>query len=210
MRNILTSITACLLFVNGTSQTSLQKIEPVSFSQVNITDKFWKPKIDLVATKTLDACIYQTEIKTPRIRNFEKVARAKGEAHEGIFYDDSDVFKALEAMGAKPQRLLWASTGTKSEAYSDVKYVKALIGPNTVNTLPMQTLDAFRDHGKPSSRLEKKTKKAQFVLDLLNEIGIDLKAVSQKLEEEGIEKFVKSFNQLLHAIDQHCMEEVAS
>lgn len=76
----------------------LQKIEPVSFSQVNITDNFWKPKIDKVATKTLAACIYQTEVATPRIKNFERVARAKGEPHEGIFYDDSDVFKALEAM----------------------------------------------------------------------------------------------------------------
>ncbi len=80
------------------SQNTLQKIEPVSFSQVNVTDKFWRPKIDKVATKTLSACIYQTEIATPRIRNFEKVARKKGEPHEGIFYDDSDVFKALEAM----------------------------------------------------------------------------------------------------------------
>ena len=73
-------------------------IRPVNFSKVNITDAFWRPKIDLVATKTLDACIYQTEVKTARIRNFEKVARNQGEKHEGIFYDDSDVFKALEAM----------------------------------------------------------------------------------------------------------------
>ena len=80
------------------SQTSLKQFEFVNFSQVNVTDQFWKPKIDKVATKTLDACIYQTETATPRIRNFERVARAKGEEHEGIFYDDSDVFKALEAM----------------------------------------------------------------------------------------------------------------
>jgi len=70
----------------------------VNFSQVDITDQFWKPKIDKVATATLDACIYQTEVATARIRNFQKVARNKGEKHEGIFYDDSDVFKALEAM----------------------------------------------------------------------------------------------------------------
>lgn len=81
------------------AQSIFQKIEPVSFSQVNITDNFWKPKIDKVATKTLAACIYQTETATGRIRNFEKVARKKAEKHEGIFYDDSDVFKALEAMG---------------------------------------------------------------------------------------------------------------
>ncbi len=80
------------------SQTPLEKFEFVNFSRVNITDKFWKPKMDLVATKTLQACIYQTETATPRIRNFEKVARKKGEKHEGIYYDDSDVYKALEAM----------------------------------------------------------------------------------------------------------------
>jgi DUF1680 family protein len=88
----------CIAFTSSYSQTLLQKIEPVSFSKVSITDAFWKPKIDKVATKTLAACIYQTEVATPRIKNFERVARNKGEQHEGIFYDDSDVFKALEAM----------------------------------------------------------------------------------------------------------------
>jgi len=96
MKKISILLIALIVSVNGFSQ--IQKIEPVSFSQVNITDNFWKPKIDKVATKTLAACIYQTETVTPRIRNFEKVARNKGEQHEGIFYDDSDVFKALEAM----------------------------------------------------------------------------------------------------------------
>ena len=80
------------------AQTNPVPLRPVSFSQVNVTDKFWRPKIDKVATATLQACIYQTEEKTARIRNFEKVARNKGEKHEGIFYDDSDVFKALEAI----------------------------------------------------------------------------------------------------------------
>ncbi|HJS54757.1 MAG TPA: beta-L-arabinofuranosidase domain-containing protein [Chitinophagaceae bacterium] len=98
MKKIYFTIIAGMITVKAFSQTKLQKIEPVSFSQVNITDEFWKPKIDKVATKTLAACIYQTEVATPRIKNFEKVARKKGEAHEGIFYDDSDVFKALEAM----------------------------------------------------------------------------------------------------------------
>ena len=70
------------------AQSNTVKIEPVLFSNVNVTDAFWKPKMDLVATKTLAACIYQTEEKTARIRNFEKVARKKGEQHEGIFFDD--------------------------------------------------------------------------------------------------------------------------
>ena len=87
----------CLSFQAGAQENHV-KINPVSFSNVIVNDAFWKPKIDKVATKTLQACIYQTEEKTGRIRNFEKVARNKGEQHEGVFYDDSDVFKALEAM----------------------------------------------------------------------------------------------------------------
>lgn len=99
MKKIGYSVLAGLAFsVTAAGQKSLQQLEFVSFSKVNITDQFWKPKIDKVATKTLSACIYQTEVATPRIKNFERVARAKGEPHEGIFYDDSDVFKALEAM----------------------------------------------------------------------------------------------------------------
>lgn len=96
MRLIL--IFLCLLPALLSAQLPTRKIEPVSFSQVAITDTFWKPTLDKVATTTLQACIYQTEVKTPRIRNFEKVARGKNEKHEGIFYDDSDVFKALEAI----------------------------------------------------------------------------------------------------------------
>ncbi len=83
---------------NLNAQGSHVKVNPVNFSKVTINDEFWKPKIDNVATKTLQACIYQTEEKTGRIRNFEKVARKKREQHEGIFFDDSDVFKAIEAM----------------------------------------------------------------------------------------------------------------
>jgi DUF1680 family protein len=91
--------TAILLSVITTTVAQpTRQFEPVNFSQVNITDSFWKPTLDKVATTTLQACIYQTEVKTPRIRNFEKVARGKNEKHEGIFYDDSDVFKALEAI----------------------------------------------------------------------------------------------------------------
>lgn len=73
-------------------------LQPVNFSSVTITDSFWKPRLQTVAGKTLETCVIQTEIKTPRIRNFEKVVRNLGEKHEGIYYDDSDVYKALEAI----------------------------------------------------------------------------------------------------------------
>ena len=95
-------ITLALLlpaFVSRTeAQTSVQKMEAIDFSQVNIEDAFWKPRIETVSKVTIPVCIYQTEVKTPRIKNFEKVAAHKGERHEGIFYDDSDVYKALEAI----------------------------------------------------------------------------------------------------------------
>jgi uncharacterized protein len=89
---------AFFFFSNSEGQTSVQKTEAVNFSQVEIQDNFWKPRIYTVSTVTIPVCITQTEIKTPRIRNFEKVAAKKGEKHEGIYYDDSDVYKALEAI----------------------------------------------------------------------------------------------------------------
>jgi DUF1680 family protein len=98
MKKNISFFIACMVAVKAFSQTPLQKFEFVDFSKVNITDHFWKPKIDKVATVTMKACIDQTEVKTPRIRNFEKVARKQGEKFEGLYYDDSDVYKALEAM----------------------------------------------------------------------------------------------------------------
>jgi uncharacterized protein len=90
-------ISSCLIASSLSAQT-LSPIQPVNFSQVTINDAFWQPKMKKVATTTLNACVLQTEVKTPRIRNFEKVARKQGEKHEGIYYDDSDVYKALEAI----------------------------------------------------------------------------------------------------------------
>lgn len=92
-------ITTIILNVTvAKAQSPFPDIEPVNFSQVQITDNFWKPRIEKIALVTIPVCIDQTEVKTPRIRNFEKVARHDGEKHEGIYYDDSDVYKALEAI----------------------------------------------------------------------------------------------------------------
>ena len=98
MTRLFCSIILSTLFLSTIAQTPSRKFEPVNFSQVTITDAFWKPTMDKVATTTIKACVYQTEVATPRIKNFEKVARNKNEKHEGIFYDDSDVYKALEAI----------------------------------------------------------------------------------------------------------------
>jgi uncharacterized protein len=98
IRNILLITMLVVSYSVADAQEVKPQFQPVNFSLVNITDKFWKPKMDKVATATIQACVYQTETATPRIKNFEKVARKQGEKHEGIFYDDSDVFKALEAI----------------------------------------------------------------------------------------------------------------
>jgi len=95
---ILSSLFVLTSTILAYSQSSLLKFEPVSFSKVNITDYFWKPKIDLVSSVTIKACVYQTETATPRIKNFQNVAKKSGAKHQGIFYDDSDVYKALEAI----------------------------------------------------------------------------------------------------------------
>lgn len=115
---------------------------------------------------------------------------------------NSDRFKALADQGATPQRLLWASTSSKDPAVSDVKYVEALIGPKTVDTIPMETLDAFRDHGQAEARLETDLDVASSVLERVAQAGIDLEVISQQLEKEGIEKFNQPYGKLLNAIDQ--------
>jgi len=118
-------------------------------------------------------------------------------------------FKKLEAKGAKPQRVLWASTSAKDPSFSDVKYVEALIGRNTVNTLPMDPLDAFRDHGQVTDGLTENLDRATEVLRRLKDNGIDLDRITQKLEDGGIEKFNASFDALLKEIEAQKKKTVA-
>jgi transaldolase len=96
--------------------------------------------------------------------------------------------------------LLWASTSTKNPAYSDVRYVEALIGPETINTVPLETFEAYRDHGDPALRLEEGVDEARERLESLSKLGIDLDQVTQQLEDEGVEKFAKSLDQLMEAL----------
>ena len=112
----------------------------------------------------------------------------------------SPLFEKLKAKGARPQRVLWASTSTKNPEYSDVKYVEPLIGAGTINTLPMETLDAYRDHGNPQVRLEQEVDQARDALKRLPELGIDMDAVAQQLEDEGVDKFNKPYDKLIEAL----------
>lgn len=110
-------------------------------------------------------------------------------------------WKNLAAKGARPQRPLWASTSTKDPRYPDVHYVEALIGPDTVNTLPPDTFAAYRDHGQPQHRLEEGIKAAPARLEALATFGIDLAAITRDLEEDGVQKFAASYHSLLAGID---------
>jgi transaldolase len=109
-------------------------------------------------------------------------------------------FKTLADRGARAQRLLWASTSTKNPDESDVKYVEALIGPDTVNTAPLETLDAYRDHGDPKPRLEQDIAEARLVMERLQKLGINIDLVTQQLEDDGVMKFNKPFDKLLQTL----------
>jgi transaldolase len=110
-------------------------------------------------------------------------------------------WEKLAAQGAQVQRLLWASTSSKNPAFKDTKYVEALIGADTVDTVPLETIVAFRDHGIAANTLEDGLDKATETLNRLKNAGIDIDAITQQLEDEGIEKFNKPFEKLLQAIE---------
>ncbi len=111
-------------------------------------------------------------------------------------------FRKLAGLGAGTQRLLWASTGAKNPGYSDIKYVEALIGPETVNTMPIKTLVAFRDHGNPKPSLEEDIDEAQGCLARLAALGIDIDEVTRRLEDDGIEKFNRPYDSLMSNIQK--------
>ena len=137
-----------------------------------------------------------------KLRGRVAIASAKQayEIYKEIFLGED--FRRLADKGARTQRVLWASTSTKNPDYPDVKYVEALIGPETVNTLPQETLDAYRDHGHPAPRLEEDLSEADWVLRTLPELGIDIDRITKQLEEEGIEKFNNPYDSLIQTLER--------
>jgi transaldolase/glucose-6-phosphate isomerase len=133
-----------------------------------------------------------------------KVAIANGkqtyEKYQEIF--GTDRWKALAAKGAQTQRVLWASTSTKNPAYRDVLYVEELIGPDTVDTIPPATLDAFRDHGKPRQSLTEDLASAHRTMEAAPKVGISMKEVTDKLTDDGVRSFSEAFDKLLAAVEQ--------
>jgi transaldolase len=160
---------------------------------------FFVSRVDGKVDKKLDA------VGTPeaaRLRGRIAVANAKAayQRFQGLL-KEPQIAEQLKR-GARPQRPLWASTSTKDPSYSDVLYVESLIGPDTVNTLPPETLDAFLYHGEASYSLESDTDVAQRELQALAKLGIDLDGITQELESEGVKGFQASWDNLLGALER--------
>jgi transaldolase len=163
---------------------------------------FFVSRVDAKVDKRLDA------LGTPeaaRLRGRIAIANAKAAYQRFLgLRKEPDIAVPLQR-GARPQRPLWASTSTKDKRYSDVLYVETLIGPDTVNTLPPETLDAFLYHGTARYSLEADVEVAARELEALVKLGIDLRAITRELEIEGVDSFRDSWNKLLASIEQKCV-----
>ncbi len=176
-------------------------------SKISSVASFFLSRIDVMIDQRLDHKLESAEgdakAKLKAIKGKVAIANAKiaYQKYKEIF--NGDRWQALADKGAKVQRLLWASTGTKNPAYSDVMYVDELVGPDTVNTLPPSTIDACVDHCDPASRIETDLDGAQKVIDGLKDdaVDIDLDGVMDELLEEGIDKFIKPFESLMSSLE---------
>lgn len=166
---------------------------------------FFLSRIDTLVDQMLDDLAANNKA-AGRLRGKAAIACARLAYQLYKEMHDSPRWQSLAQYGARSQRLLWASTSTKEPSYSDVKYVEALIGPDTVNTLPPQTLEAFREHGNPASLLEQDMDQARALPEALKNVGIDLSQVALQLENEGITKFSEPFDKLFAALEQRRLQ----
>jgi transaldolase len=165
---------------------------------------FFLSRIDTLVDGLLEQRIASGSARAEAVRGLQgavAVASARLAYQRALALFAGERWRRLSDAGARTQRLLWASTSTKNPKYSDVLYVDALVGPDTVNTMPLETIEAYRDHGRPASRIEEDLDACRHKLETLGELGIDLAAAAQQLEDEGVDKFVKPFEKLLATID---------
>lgn len=178
-------------------------------SKIASVASFFLSRIDSNIDDRIDAKLaagvdrIEKEAKLKDVKGKVAIANAKIAYQKFKEIIQGDRWKALSAKGANVQRLLWASTSTKNPDYSDVMYVDELIGPNTVNTLPPNTIEACADHCSPENRIETGVQEAYQLIENLKDpdIAIDLDQVMDELLEEGIDKFVKPFESLMSSLD---------
>lgn len=177
-----------------------------NLKQVASVASFFLSRIDVLLDPLLEKKILeggpQAEIAA-RLQGQVAIASAKVayQIYDEIF--SGDRFRKLTRIGARTQRLLWASTSTKNPTYADTKYIEPLIGANTINTLPIETLNAYLDHGNPKPSLTQNVSEARQILQHdLPSLGFDLNAVTQRLEQEGVDKFSTAFDRLMSALKE--------
>ncbi len=166
---------------------------------VHSVASFFLSRIDTKVDKQLDA-IGTAESRALRGAAAIAVAKVTYGIFQELFF--SPRFKRLQDKGARLQRPLWASTSTKDPAYRDVKYVEALIGAHTINTLPPETIAAFRDHGETRATLEQGIQEARSILQQVEATGISLEKIYQELQDEGVKAFETSYLDLLRTIEE--------
>ena len=171
---------------------------------------FFLSRIDTAVDRLLDGLAARGQPAARTLRGKAAIASAcrAYEVYEELI--GTPRWQALAARGARPQRLLWASTSTKDPSYSPIKYVEELVVPNTVNTMPLETLDAYRRLGRPELRLERHIAEGSDAREGLERLDIDLEAVALQLEREGVKKFIEPFDQLQQWLEERRRNQRAS
>ncbi len=176
-------------------------------SHIASVASFFVSRVDTLVDKLLDDKIKATSDSAEQ----QKLHQLQGKAaiaNARLVYQDfkkifsTPRFETLKHSGARVQRPLWASTSTKNPAYRDVLYAEELIGPDTVDTMPLETIENFKDHGRVALTIENNIPQAKAELEMLETVGIHYDAVTQQLLDEGVQKFADSFHQLFQGIEE--------
>jgi transaldolase/glucose-6-phosphate isomerase len=182
----------------------------LDLASVNSVASFFVSRVDTSTDKRIEeklkAASGGERARLESLRGKTAVANAKVAYRRFVEVFGGERFKKLQAKGAKVQRPLWASTGTKNDAYSDILYVQELIGPDTVNTMPPQTIDAFRDHGVVRRTIDERYEDAEQALRDLAAAGISLDEITDELQAEGVKLFSESFNKIGETIARKAAE----
>jgi transaldolase len=180
-------------YMDGLSARAAQG-QPVA--NIASVASFFLSRIDTAVDKQLDALVAGGDTAARALRGKAAIASAcrAYEIYEELLAGSQ--WQALAGLGARPQRLLWASTSAKDPTFSPVKYVEELVVPDTVNTMPLETLNTYRRLGRPALRLERHIAESADQREAFERIGLDLEAVAQQLEREGVSKFIEPFDKL--------------
>ena len=178
----------------------VKRDEPID--RIASVASFFVSRVDTEVDKRIDALPEPQKQAAQALKGKAAIANAKLAYQLFLERFSSARWKALEAKGGRVQKPLWASTSTKNPAYRDVMYVEQLIGPRSINTLPPQTIDAFRDHGEVRRTIDANVDEARAALRKLEELGISMKAVTDKLLVDGVASFQKSFDSLIAGLER--------